>query len=178
MTKITKRKKIEGPMEDPFGMDRFFDEYMTRIEEEMADFFEDAMTSHGQSRGFVYGFQMTSGPDGKQVIEEFGTNLDEAQAQEETDEKPLPELSKAHLSETEPLTDVIDGEKEVRVLAELPGVEREDIKIDVKPTKVIINVDTATRKYRKDIRLPCVVGTEDIKTTHKNGILEIIISKT
>lgn len=157
-------------------MGRFFDEYMNRIDEEMADFFEDVMASHGQSRGFVYGFQMTSGPDGKPVIEEFGTDL--GVEHEQADEKPLQKNPKTQLSEMEPLTDVIEGEKDVRVLAELPGVEREDIKIEVKPTDVVINVDTATRKYLKDIKLPCVVRTDDVKTTHKNGILEIIISKT
>ena len=176
MTKISKRKKTEESIEDFSEMDRFFDEYMTQIEEEMADFFDDALSTQGLARGFVYGFHMTTGTDGKPVIEEFGNDI--TGALEKTDETPLPELSKTHYTETEPLTDVIDGEKVVRVLAELPGVDMEDIKIDVKPADVIINVDTATRKYHKEIKLPCEVRTDNIKTTHKNGILEIIIGKT
>ncbi len=175
MAKISKRKKIETPLDDFYEMDRFFDEYMTRIKEEMADFFDDALSTQGHARGFVYGFHMTSGPDGKPVIEEFGKDIT---SEPETGEKPLPKLSETRLSETEPLTDVIDEEKVVRILAELPGVDREDIKIDVKPDEVIINVDTATRKYHKEIKLPCEVRTDNIKTTHKNGILEIITWKT
>ncbi|MFZ2455911.1 MAG: Hsp20/alpha crystallin family protein [Candidatus Altiarchaeia archaeon] len=173
--KPLRRRKTDRSFEDVIDMDRFFDEYMTRIDEQMAGFFEDALYGRGQTKGFFYGFQMTAGPDGKPELEEFGTDI--AQADEETNAKPQNTNTKTHLSEDEPLTDVINGEKEVRVLAELPGVEREDIKIEVKPSQVSLNVDTETRKYRKDIMLPCRVSTENIKTTHKNGILEIIISK-
>jgi HSP20 family protein len=175
MTKQPERKKTERPFDDVPEMDRFFDEYMTRIEEQMADFFDDAMEAKGQAKGFVFGFHMTTGSNGKPVIEEFGNDNNEAD--EGTEMKSGPAIKNTPLSENEPLTDVIDEEKVVRVLAELPGVAREDIKICVKPGEVTINVDTATRKYRKEIALPCKVSTENVKTTHKNGILEIIISK-
>jgi HSP20 family protein len=175
MTKQPNREKTERPFDDVTEMDRFFNEYMTRIEEQMADFFDDAMEGPGQTRGFVFGFHMTAGSDGKPVIEEFGNDVGEPDYG--TEMKAGPAIKKTQLSDNEPLTDVIDGEKEIRVLAELPGVAREDIGIDVKPWEVTINVDTATRKYRKNISLPCRVSTENVKTTHKNGILEIIISK-
>jgi len=176
MTKQPNRKKPERPFDDLTEMDRFFDEYMTKIEEQMADFFDDAMETQRQTKGFVFGFHMTTGSDGKPVIEEFGNNLGEAN--EEIDAKTRKPITKTNFLENEPLTDVIDGVKELRVLAELPGVAREDIKIELKPGEVSINVDTATRKYHKDIRLPCKVSTENVKTTLKNGILEIIISKS
>jgi len=80
-------------------------------------------------------------------------------------------------AQNEPLTDVIDAGKEVRVLAELPGVKKEDIQIDVRDDEVLLKVDTETHRYEKKINLPCRVSKENIKTTHKNGILEIIINK-
>ena len=176
MTKQPNRKKTERPFDDLTEMDRFFDEYMTRIEEQMADFFDDAMETQGQTKGFVFGFHMTTGSDGKPVIEEFGNNLGEAD--NGIDTKARKTITKNSLSENEPLTDVIAEEKVVRVLAELPGVAGEDIKIDVEPDEVTINIDTATRKYHKSIGLPCKVSTENVQTTLKNGILEIIISKS
>jgi HSP20 family protein len=174
--KPLRRKRPDRPLEDAMDMDRFFDEYMSRIEEQMADFFEDAMETRGPTKGFIFGFHMTSGPDGKPAIEEFGSDVREAD--EEEDAKAAASIKETRLAEIEPLTDVIDSGKEVRVLAELPGIAREDLKIDVKPEEVTIKVDTATRKYRKNISLPCRVSTENVKTTHKNGILEIIISKS
>lgn len=134
------------------------------------------MDSQGQTKGFVFGFQMSTGSDGKPVIEEFGNGIGEADAEDGTN--VVPKNAKTQLSENDPLTDVIDEEKDIRVLAELPGVEREDIKIDVKPQKVSIKVDTQTRKYQKEIDLPARILTDNIKTSLKNGILEIIISKS
>ena len=176
MAKQPNRKKTERPFDDLTEMDRFFDEYMTRIEEQMADFFDDAMEAQGQTKGFVFGFHMTTGSDGKPAIETFGN--DPGEKNDETNVKAHRTIKNTQLSENEPLTDVIVEEKVVRVLAELPGVAGEDIKIEVKPREISINVDTATRKYHKNIGLPCKVSTENVKTTLKNGILEIIISKS
>jgi HSP20 family protein len=174
--KPLKRRKTERPFDDVTELDRFFDEYMNKIEEQMAHLLDDAMQNCGQTRGFVYGFQVSSGADGEPRIEEFGNGLGENEEAEEI--KPVPKEIRTQLSEIEPLTDVIDGEKEVRVLAELPGIDKEDIKIDVKPQKVSIKVDTQTRKYHKEIDIPAKVLTDNIRTSLKNGILEIIISKS
>ena len=171
-----KRKKTERPFDDATEMDRFFDEYMNGMEEALEDFFGEAFKAGGGMAGFAYGFRMTSGPDGKPVLEEFGTEL--SPAEEEHQAREAPAVTKAHLSESEPLTDVIEGEKDVRVLAELRGVKEEDIRIDAKADSVSINIDTETRKYHGELKMPCNVSTDDIKTSLKNGILEIILRKT
>ncbi len=174
MTKKPERKKKpERPFDDPFDADRFFDEYMTGIEDMMADFFEGAMNSGGQTKGFVYGFHMTTEPDGKPVIEEFGN----AAGRENKPEAKIPEVKGAELTEREPLTDVIDFGNEIKILAELPGVEMEDIDIKTEKDAITIKVDTEKRKYAKNIKLPGAVNPESSKASYRNGMLEVTLKR-
>lgn len=106
----------------------------------------------------VYGVSIRIGPDGKPMIREFG------------DIKPE---EKRVSEEREPLVDVMREGKEIVVVAELPGVEREDIKITGKDRYLEIKVDTAQRKYYKEVELPERVDHKKAKVNYKNGILEI-----
>jgi HSP20 family protein len=112
---------------------------------------------------YVYGFTMRTGPDGKPIIEEFGNVR-----------PPSRELPSG---EREPLVDVIEDEKQVTVIAELPGVEKEDIKVKASGKNLSIKVDTPERKYSKNIALPAEVKSESAKASYKNGVLEIRFEK-
>lgn len=117
---------------------------------------------------FVYGYSMKIGPDGKPQIREFG-NL-----------KPGAGPGKPRLDikeEREPLTDVIEMDKEIRVVVELPGVEKEDIKIHGTEDTLTISVDTPQRKYHKEIELPAKVDSKQAKASYKNGVLEVTVVK-
>jgi len=114
----------------------------------------------------VYGYSMTVGPDGKPVIREFG-NV-----------KPGHQKWREALTDTrEPLIDVVEGEKDVKVIAELPGVKKEDIKITAEGNKLAISADTPTRKYRKELDLPGSIELEGSKSGFNNGILEVTFPK-
>jgi HSP20 family protein len=113
----------------------------------------------------VYGYSMTIGPDGKPVVREFG-NVKRGS-------EPL----KGITEKREPLVDVVDGEKEVRVIAELPGVRKEDVDVQVKDGNLIISVDNADRKYHKELQLPESTIVDGAVTRFNNGILEITFQK-
>jgi len=115
----------------------------------------------------VYGYSMTVGPDGKPVVREFG-NV-----------KPGSHRKRQEaLTDTrEPLVDVVDGEKEVRVIAELPGVKKEDIKLTAEGESLEICAETPTRKYCKELELPSSVELQDFKSSFNNGILEVTFQK-
>ena len=115
----------------------------------------------------VYGYSMTVGPDGKPVIREFG-NL-----------KPGPHKNwhQALSAEREPLVDVVDGENEVRVVAELPGARKEDILVAAKGNVLEISAETRTRKYRKELELPTPVEAQPSRSTFNNGVLEATFQK-
>ena len=113
----------------------------------------------------VYGYSMTIGPDGKPVIREFGNVR-------RTDE-PL----KGITDKREPLVDVVDGDKQVRIIAEVPGVNKEDIDIRVDGRALVISVDTPNRKYEKRLQLPETALVDGAKSSYNNGILEITFPK-
>ena len=114
---------------------------------------------------FVYGYSMKIGPDGKPEIQEFG-NIKKSL-------KGLPQVKE----ERQPLVDVVETNGEIRVVAELPGVEKTDIKLHGTEDSLEINVDTPHYKYGKEIELPAKVKVKEAKSTYKNGVLEVILPK-
>ncbi len=117
---------------------------------------------------FVYGYSITVDSNGKPKVKEFGNIKVERE-----DERPLLDVTEKR----EPLLDVIALEKDVRVIAELPGVQKEEIKLKVSENMLTISVDTPQRKFFKEIDLPSKVEPEKAKLTYKNGILEVTLSK-
>lgn len=76
----------------------------------------------------------------------------------------------------EPLVDVFDEGTHLKIIAELPGVEEKDIKVNLKGDKLIISTDIPHHKYHQEVALPCVpVGK--IEKSYKNGVLELKITK-
>ena len=115
----------------------------------------------------VYGYSMTIGPDGKPVIREFGN----------VKRSPSKEWREAISDTREPLVDVVEGDGEVRVLAELPGVKKHDVALTVEGRRLVISAETPARKYRKELELPYLVEIEGSKSTFNNGILEVTLPK-
>ncbi|RJS85739.1 Hsp20/alpha crystallin family protein [Candidatus Bathyarchaeota archaeon] len=117
---------------------------------------------------FVYGYSITIGPDGKPQIREFG-NI-----------KPATGPGRPRIDireEREPLVDVMETDGEVKVIAELPGVEKKDIKLHGTETSLTISVDTPQRKYYKEVELPVKVDPKKAKSSYKNGVLEVSLPK-
>lgn len=113
---------------------------------------------------FVYGYSITIGPDGKPQIREFG-NV-----------KPT-RYGPRIREEREPLVDIYTTNGEVKVIAELPGVNKEDIQLHGTEDTLTISVDTPERKYYKEVKLPAKVDPKGAKTNYKNGVLEVTLPK-
>jgi HSP20 family protein len=118
---------------------------------------------------FVYGYSVKIGPDVKPIIREFG-NM-----------KPdLGGEKGSHLNlqkRREPLIDVMEDSNNIKVLAELPGVEKKDIQLYATSNSMTINVDNPQRKYFKELKFPSDVEESTAVTIYKNGILEIVFDK-
>ncbi len=138
-------------------MDRLMDDMMRRA-------VEMPKAQEGSSP-FVYGFSMSVGPDGKPVIREFGNVEPGVRG-------PLVK------EEREPLVDVMDNGKEVVVVTELPGVEKDDIKLESTDRALKISVESAKRRYLKELELPHMVDPRTAKATYKNGVLEVRFGKS
>jgi HSP20 family protein len=118
---------------------------------------------------FVYGYSVKIGPDGKPVIREFG-NIKPGPGRE--GEPPLNLQDRR-----EPLIDLIEEDEKIKVLAELPGVEKEDIKLYVSRDTLTIDVDTPERRYRKELDLPCEIEERSATSSYLNGVLETTLTK-
>jgi HSP20 family protein len=118
---------------------------------------------------FVYGYSMTVGPDGKPQIQEFG-NV-----------KPETWMGRPRLDvkeKREPLADIISTDGEIKIIVELPGVVKKDIKLRGTKTSLSVSVDTDQRKYFKKLELPEEVNPKSAKSKYINGVLEVILKKT
>ncbi|MDP2730174.1 MAG: archaeal heat shock protein Hsp20 [Dehalococcoidales bacterium] len=111
----------------------------------------------------VYGLSIRS-MAGKPVVESFG-NI------RETAKGPVVEEVR------EPIVDVFDEEDHILVIAELPGVSEEGIKVEVAGDILNITASDTDRKYAKEILLPSKVKPASLKRSYKNGILEISLEK-
>jgi HSP20 family protein len=108
---------------------------------------------------------MKVGPDGKPEIHEFGNVKPQRNG--------LPHVQE----EREPLVDVVETDECVQVVAELPGVEKEDIKLSGTETTLTIAVDNPQRRYFKEVSLPVKVRVREAKSQYKNGVLEVSLPK-
>jgi len=130
---------------------------------------EEGVEKKGEIRGLpkgakgVYGFSIRT-LGGKPVIESFG-NI------RETAKGPVVEEVR------EPIVDVFDEEDHILVIAELPGVSEDKIKVEVAGDILSLAASDKDKKYAKEILLPSKVKPSSVKTLYKNGILEITLKK-
>jgi HSP20 family protein len=130
---------------------------------------EERVERKGEIRGLpkgakgVYGFSIRT-LAGKPVIETFGN---------------IRETTKGTIVEEvrEPIVDVFDEEDRILVIAELPGVSEDELKIEVAGDILNLTASGKDRKYAKEILLPCKVKADSVKTSYKNGIVEITLEK-
>lgn len=157
-----RRRKRSNPW---FG--DVFEEF-DRLEEVMDEMMRQTFRIHSKEgkshKPYVFGFSMRSGPDGKPVIREFG-NLNRGTSGTLVRE------------ESEPLVDVMEEKNEVVVVAELPGVDKESIKVSATENRLIISVETPQRKYYKEVELPTRVDPKSTTASYKNGVLQVRLKK-
>lgn len=156
------RKRRRASWDDIFGgFDEEFEDMRRRMDALMEGFMNGRVDPN-TSQPIVYGFSMRVGPDGKPHIQEFGNKVPQS-AEEE--------------GAREPLTDIIEEKDHIRVIVELPGVEKDDIQLHVEDRTLDISVDKEDRKFSKDLELPSAVDTDSAKASYKNGVLEVTLKK-
>lgn len=122
---------------------------------------------------FVYGYSMNLDSDGKPVIREFGNMKPSTKATSRGVSKPAFEYKE----EREPLVDIVSEGSAIKVVAEVPGVNKSDINLSCSERSLTISVDTEKRKYHKEIELPEEVDPKVSKASYTNGVLEVTLSK-
>lgn len=146
----------------------FFDEEVDRLFKRMSksfmdfdDIFDDIKRSGGKTFGpYYYGYSVTVGPDGKPQIREYG-NVKPSLL-------PSSEIR-------EPLVDTLVDDKEntLKLVAEMPGVEKKDIKVAVEGNMVNIDAERGDKKYQAKVPIKHEVDVDSVRASYTNGILEV-----
>ncbi len=92
-----------------------------------------------------------------------------------------------------PFMDVIETDKEVIATAEMPGLDKQDIKINLTEDRLEISAETKQKEkkeekgyvykerrmgsYYRTISLPSTIDPDNSKASYKNGVLEIKMPK-
>lgn len=161
------RKQMERIFEDQFG------DIQSKAPKELIREYETSEGRRVREIGpFVHGYSMTIGPDGKPRVREFG-NVKSSSA-DGASIFNRPTIS----SEREPMADVTTTEKEVKVIVELPGVSKENIRVNAHDNSVEVTTTNAEkRRYRHVVEIPPDTDMNTARSTYKNGILEVTFNK-
>ena len=157
-------EREEGIYKDPF--DDLIRRFQEGIPEDMKELVREEETPGGTSRRygpFVYGFSYTAEPGKEPTFREFG-NIRPGRGGIEPS------------SGREPLVDVMEDGDLIKIFAELPGVDKEAIKLDSTERTVRIET-TGDKKFAKLIPLDFEVDPESAKASYKNGVLSVELEK-
>jgi HSP20 family protein len=77
----------------------------------------------------------------------------------------------------EPLVDVYEEDDHVLVLAEIPGVSKKDVQLELSADRLSIRAQRGSKSYRKDVTLPQSFSQENMHWECANGILKIRLQR-
>ena len=89
-------------------------------------------------------------------------------------QRPLEVPENALQENPEPLADIFEEEKAIKIYVEVPGEEKEDIQLNVTTG----NVEVKAKRFYNTINLPTTnIDIEKASSKYKNGVLEVTIPK-
>ena len=138
-------------------LDKYFEDFEKDIEEAVKN---SIFAPNKSSKPFIAGFSFNLGPEGKPSVQVFGDNP----VHRDGFRSPINEQ-------------VVDSKNGLlRLLLEMPGVEKGDIKVDATEETAVITAENQDRKYRAELDLKAAVRPDSGKAEYKNGMLEISFS--
>lgn len=114
----------------------------------------------------VYGFSIKvgKGDEGGVQVEPFGN----VRRDEQTGETVVDAIR-------EPMVDVFEEQDHVLVVAEMPGVSQEDIRLELRDDILTITAEHDDIKYSKELLLPRAFASEAMTHACHNGILKVTL---
>lgn len=171
-----------------FDDDMFFNQIrkmfrnMPFEDDDIEALYENGDIKNGQP--VVWGYQYMIGPDGiprysvysnndkikNQLINRFGALKGHEIS---SNELPSPKIDADTEGYRSPNTDVVEDGDTLRVIVELPGVDKKEIETTAKENFLTIITNSAPYKYKAEIPLKVTTIPKKIKASFKNGILEL-----
>lgn len=124
----------------------------------------------GMKGPFLFGMNFGFGPDGKPSVNSFGNVQPKSEGESEIK------------MERDPLVDIYEEGNDLVVVAEVPGVKKEDVELKASSFELEIVANTpdlgmASRNYHKIVPLPAEINPDVAKARYNNGILEVRLEK-
>lgn len=144
-------EKKRTPYDDPF--DRFIRDVMDllrKMDEDLSDFINS-----GVSWSFDY-----------RIGDEEGVSISPGAESFQEGGRESVELE-------EQVVDVIELEDEILIVAEVPGVSKDEISVRIRGKEITIRAGDLLKR----IQLPVEPDHERVRATYKNGILEVRVPK-
>ena len=131
----------------------------------MGDVFETPNETTETFGPYYYGYVKTVGEDGVPHVTEWGnTKPTGGSLSDSTVRDPYVDVS------------VSDKERTLKIVTEMTGIEKSDIKLNVSGKLVSLSAQNGERKYEKKIPLPSKVDENSAKAKYTNGVLELTVS--
>lgn len=136
-----------------------FDQMFRSLSDRFFNTDDDFELNRARAHPYFYGYTMTVGNNGKPIVKQYGVQV--------------PGLTTSEFRE--PFVDeVVDKTSNtLKLVAEMPGVDKKDIKVTVEDKYAKISAEHGNRKYRTQVPLKYKVDENSTKATYANGILEV-----
>jgi len=117
----------------------------------------------GKSMKGFYGFSVKMGlGDQEMKVEPFGN----IRKDESSGESVIHEVR-------EPMVDIFEEADHTLVVAEMPGISAEDVRLEIADDLLTIQAQSGDKKYQKELLLPRAYSRDQMQVSCNNGILEI-----
>ena len=149
-----RRKNLRDMLDE---LDKYFEDFEKDIQEAVRN---SVSAAQSPTKPFMAGFSFRLGPEGKPSIQIFGDS---------------PMHADGYRS---PMSEQILDEKNklLRVVFDMPGVEKSDVKVDATEESAVVVAERGNRKYRAEVALKVEVLPDSGRAEYKNGVLEISFS--
>ncbi|HEY9755209.1 MAG TPA: Hsp20/alpha crystallin family protein [Oculatellaceae cyanobacterium] len=104
--------------------------------------------------------------------------------------KPLPLVPLMDFPAVTPKIQTIDGDKELRVIAQVPGMNEKDVKVQTSEHALTITAhkkqeeknnnqfESFDESFEQSVHLPCKVNADKVQATIKDGVLTVTLPKS
>ncbi|MBI2833983.1 MAG: Hsp20/alpha crystallin family protein [Acidobacteria bacterium] len=77
----------------------------------------------------------------------------------------------------EPMSDVFDEPDHILIVAEVPGIMQEDVRLELHEDILTLAAERGDTRYRKEVLLPRSVSPDKMSFSCRNGILNVKLPK-
>jgi HSP20 family protein len=150
----------------PSGEDWFrepFEDMIRRLEESMPSQEGEPSDTTRRYGPFVYGFSYTAEPGKEPIFREFGNIRPSYRGIEPSEGR-------------EPLVDIMDEKDKYKIFIELPGVDKEKVRLDAADRSIQIRTEDE-KKFYKMIELDSEIDPDSATASYKNGVLTVEVNK-